>query len=126
MPPKRIMIIDDNREFLREFAETLALSGYEPYTFSRPRTALKKIIRIDPHVLLLDIRLGEENGLDIAMELRQRQKTKDLRIIAITAFYEEKEFSYLRDECKVKTCLRKPLKPLEVISAIEDSFNDTK
>ena len=72
--------------------------------------------------LLLDICLGDESGIDVAKELRSNEKTKDLKIIAITAFYEERDYKVLREECKVKTCLKKPLKPLEVISAIEDNL----
>ncbi|MDP8213225.1 MAG: response regulator [Candidatus Zapsychrus exili] len=122
MKQKKVMIIDDNREFLKQFSETLKLCGYEPCVFSRPKTAIKQIAKIKPDILLLDICLGDESGIDVAKELRSNEKTKDLKIIAITAFYEERDYKVLREECKVKTCLKKPLKPLEVISAIEDNL----
>ena len=122
MKQKRVMIVDDDREFLKEFAETLKLCGYEPYVFSRPKTAIKQIVKIKPDILLLDICLGDESGIDVAKELRANKETKDLEIITITAFYEERDYKVLREECKVKTCLKKPLKPLEVVAAIENYF----
>jgi DNA-binding response OmpR family regulator len=64
MPP-RILIVDDNEEYLTGINELLKLQGYEPLlarTFGEGQRALREDA---PDLLIADVRLGPFNGLQL-------------------------------------------------------------
>ena len=124
MKKKKIMVVDDDREFLEELKETLSLSGYDAAVFSNGATALKMVRKIKPDIILLDLKMKGKNGFQVADELKRSAETAHIPIIAMTAFYTEKEHTILMDMCGIQTCLIKPFSSLDVISKIEDALKE--
>ena len=119
MSKKKIMIIDDDKEFLEELKEMLNLSGYDTVTFSDGTSALEMISKIKPDLVLLDLKLRGKNGFQVAYELKSFPKTTDIPIIAMTAFYTEKEHAELMNMCGIQTSLIKPFDSQEALAKIE-------
>jgi len=119
MPKKKVLIIDDDREFGEELKELLELEGYNTTAFFDGTSALGMISRIKPDVILLDLKLIGESGFQIAYELKSFPKTADIPIIAMTGFFTEKEHAELMDMCGIQTCLIKPFDSQEVTEKIE-------
>lgn len=113
------MIVDDDREFLEELKETLTSSGYDTTALSNSTSALKMVRKIKPDVILLDLKMQGKSGFQIADELKQLPETAHIPIIAMTAFYTEREYTILMNICSIKTCLMKPFNPLDLIAEIE-------
>lgn len=126
MPKKKIMIIDDDKEFLEEFKETLNLSGYDTAAFSDGSVALVMVSKIKPDAILLDLKLRGKSGFQVAYELKSFPKTTNIPIIAMTAFYTEKEHAELMNMCGIQTCLIKPFNPQEAIAKIEAILKERK
>jgi DNA-binding NarL/FixJ family response regulator len=66
----RCLIVDDNDAFLSSASRLLASQGVE--VVGRARTsseALRLTQRLKPDVVLVDVLLGEERGLDLAKRL---------------------------------------------------------
>ncbi|NQT95775.1 MAG: response regulator transcription factor [Candidatus Omnitrophica bacterium] len=116
---KKVMIIDDDKEFLDEITETLKLSGYEPIPLSESHKAVKEILKIKPDVVLLDLKMDVVSGFKIANELDKMPDKAKVPIIAITGVFTEKEHRLLMKTCGIAECLTKPFNPLDVIAAIE-------
>ena len=57
--------------------------------------ALRMAQTEEPELILLDLLLGNESGLDVLKDLKANQKTKDIPVIVFTN-YEKKG---LREEC---------------------------
>jgi len=119
MPKKKIMIIDDNKEFLEELQELLNLTGYAASAFSDGASALKMVSKIKPDVILLDLKLGKKNGFHVASELKRFRKTANIPIIGMTGFYVEKEQAKRMNTVGVKTFLIKPFDSSEAIAKIK-------
>ncbi|RFF28112.1 MULTISPECIES: response regulator transcription factor [unclassified Wenzhouxiangella] len=70
----RVMLVDDQtlvRQGVRsllELAEDIEVAGEAP----DGQTAIERIPEIQPHVLLLDMRMPGKNGLDVMEELQER------------------------------------------------------
>jgi DNA-binding response OmpR family regulator len=63
--PRRILVVDDNEEYLEGINELLKLRGYEPLlarTFGEGQRALREDA---PDLLIADVRLGPFNGLQL-------------------------------------------------------------
>jgi len=69
--PFRVLVVDDEPSIGLLLKEFLSYKGYEVF-FARDRTQAERyVLRARPHFVLLDIRLHEDNGLDILPKLIQ-------------------------------------------------------
>lgn len=118
---KKVMIIDDDTEFLEEISELLREKGYRISKFSEGESALNKVRNDKPDVILLDIRMDKIGGLKIADELKRRDDTKRIPIIGITGVYTEEAHKSIMKTFGIDKCFIKPLNIDDVISAIEKS-----
>ncbi len=80
-----IYIVEDDKN-IREI-ETFALknSGYSVYDFECAKNFYEKIKEKVPALIILDIMLPDEDGLEIIRKLRKKQETKRVPIILVTA-----------------------------------------
>lgn len=115
----KVMIIDDEKVFLEELKETLKLSGYKTITFSDGTKALENVIKHKPDVILLDLKMEGKNGFQVADELRKKEETSGIPIIAMTGYYLTDSYEYIRKMYGLDECLIKPFNPLDVITKIE-------
>jgi PAS domain S-box-containing protein len=81
---RRVLIIDDDRDFADSLCNLLALEGYEVEVSYSMAGALDAIDRFMVEVALIDIRLGDQDGLALVSEFRQRRK--DVMCVIITAY----------------------------------------
>ena len=69
----RCLIVDDNEDFLDVAASSLEGDGFEVLgTATTSAEALRMVEKQQPDVVLVDVNLGEESGLDLARELVER------------------------------------------------------
>jgi two-component system cell cycle response regulator DivK len=104
----RILIVEDNllnRELLRDWLE---VEGYEVWLATDLTTSYEVFAKQVPDAVLLDINLGNENGLDLVAWMREKPDTCEIPVIAVTAhaLVTEQE-RILRAGCKA--CLSKPI-----------------
>jgi PAS domain S-box-containing protein len=81
---RRVLIIDDDRDFADSLCNLLALEGYEVEVAYSTAEALGAIDRFMFEVALIDIRLGDQDGLALVSEFQQRRK--DVMCVIITAY----------------------------------------
>ena len=119
MSKGRVLIADDDKEFLEELKETLDLSGYEVIGVADSRTVRDTASNTNPDVIVLDLKMTDMNGFEVAEELRRFTSTVGIPVIAMTGFFREDEHISLMNICGIKKCIKKPFNPLDVIAAIE-------
>ncbi|MGI9414718.1 MAG: response regulator [Hyphomicrobiales bacterium] len=77
-------MVDDDRDFADSLARLLELEGYRAETAYDARAARRAAGRSEVDVALIDIRLGETNGLDLIGEFQERYP--EITSIMITAY----------------------------------------
>jgi two-component system response regulator AtoC len=85
MKAKRILIIDDERPLLETLEMFLTEKGYAVMCAMSASEGLNQCNLFDPHVIILDIRLPDMNGLEVLQELIRNGRKN---IIIITAFHD--------------------------------------
>jgi two-component system cell cycle response regulator DivK len=81
-----IVIVDDN-ELNRDLTRTLLTKeGYNVRTASGSDDLLKMLETFTPRLILMDIELSGMNGLQLTQKLKADPKTRDITIIALTAY----------------------------------------
>ena len=118
MKNKKVMIIDDNKEFTDELKEALALSGYDVTAVNDTIDVSNIAIKVKPDVILLDLKMPKKSGIQLAYELRQIGILINVPIIAISAFYKEGIFSLMKVH-GITTYLSKPVDLIHLINEIE-------
>jgi DNA-binding response OmpR family regulator len=119
MMGEKIMIVDDDKEFLDELEDLLGASGYTVRSVSEGMAATKQALEMKPDVILLDLKMGGMSGFEVADELRRFAETSHIPLVAMSGFYAMDENSWLMNFCRFKKCLKKPFNPLDVIATIE-------
>ena len=83
----RILVVEDD-ENIRETIEFLLCgAGYEVATCSTGKDIFVSIENYQPHLILLDILLGELNGRDICRAIKNNRKTSNIPVIIISSMH---------------------------------------
>ena len=85
MPGSSILVVEDDLTAAGLIADVLAISGYVVRTASSIAEATESIAAGAPSLVLLDMRLGAEDGLDLARRLRADPATQAIPILALSA-----------------------------------------
>ncbi|MBZ0290623.1 MAG: response regulator transcription factor, partial [Anaerolineae bacterium] len=107
----RILIIEDDRDFLRLLQIELELQGYEVSSAVTGPKGLTRFEELKPDLVMLDLALPAMNGLDVCRQLR-KQSNVPILIMTGHAVTEEEMAEGLNagaDEYMIK-----PLRPLEL------------
>lgn len=103
-----ILVVEDNplnRELLCDWLEA---EGHEVLSAEDLQAAFRTLKHQQPDVVLLDVQLGDEDGLTLAAWMRQEPKLSPIPVIAVTAHAmvtEQKRF--LKAGCNA--CISKPV-----------------
>jgi DNA-binding response OmpR family regulator len=81
----RILIVDDERDFVELVQFRLAALGYEFIVASDGVQALSQARQFKPDLILLDILLPDLDGLSVCEILRRQPSTKKIPIIFMSA-----------------------------------------
>ena len=78
---KKILIAEDDPNMLSLLGTLLELEGYEVCYYKETTPILKTVEAEQPQALLMDIHLSNENGLEVAQQIRRNSAVKGTRII---------------------------------------------
>jgi len=68
---KRILVIDDDPAIRLLYQEELVEEGYEVISSDGGKGFLQLMAEGSPDLILLDLKLGSRNGLDLLQEIRK-------------------------------------------------------
>src|SRR5438093_343677 len=83
---KRILVVDDNPRNLKLAFDVLEDADYEVVEAVNAEEAQSMIDRNLPDLILMDIALPGMDGLTLTRKIKANERTKHIRIIALTAF----------------------------------------
>ncbi len=82
-----ILIVDDQEENLLALESVLTALNINIVKASSGKEALRKLLNQDFALIIMDVRMPEIDGIETAKLIRQREKTKFIPIIFLTASY---------------------------------------
>ena len=81
----KVLVVDDERDMLELLEIHFRAQGYEVRTAANGLQALNAARGFLPDLIVLDLMLGELDGLSICEILRAQPSTSDIPVIVITA-----------------------------------------
>jgi len=115
----RVLIVDDDRDFADALGASLEMHGYGIAIAGNADEALEVANKYRPEASLLDLRLGQSNGLDLLPVLRQR--FPDMMCLVLTA-YADLETAIGAVHYRADDYLRKPVPPEEIARVLDRCF----
>jgi DNA-binding NtrC family response regulator len=97
MDMQRILIVDDEPSIRSLYQLEFEDSGFDVRTAADSESALRLVRDWSPHLVVLDVRLGDECGLDLLR--RMVELRPELRSVIVTAYagYKDDFASWLAD-----------------------------
>lgn len=124
---KKILIIDDDTDFLEATKMLLETEGFEVITADNGEQGFKKAKSDSPDIILLDVMMAHKSeGFDIARKLRRNDKTVGIPVIIVSGMGKEIFLSFGfapdKDKLPVKAVMEKPIKPAELLKMIKENI----
>lgn len=89
--PQKILVIDDEADLSKLVAYHLEKEGFEPLCVSNGIDALKTLTKQPVSLVILDVMMPGEDGLQVCRKLRAKKETASLPILFLTARDEESD-----------------------------------
>jgi DNA-binding response OmpR family regulator len=81
---RKVLVVDDERKFCDLLKKIFQKNDFIVETAYDGWEAGKKAAQFQPTIMILDITLPGVNGLEVCKDLRSDDKTKNIKIIAIS------------------------------------------
>jgi CheY-like chemotaxis protein len=88
----KVLLADDDFTMVALLKTLLAMEGYQVATLlDKTGNIMDNIRHEKPDVLLIDIFLGDSNGLNVVRQIRETPDMKDLRIVMVSGLDKAEE-----------------------------------
>jgi two-component system response regulator AtoC len=84
MKKEKILIVDDEDNIRTLLSDMLSLKGFTVADADNPEKALELVESFKPSLVLLDLKLGKADGIDVLKKIKEIDKTTV--VIIITAY----------------------------------------
>ena len=85
MAGELILIVDDNEQNLRLTRKVLRHAGFRTLEASGGVEGLSLAVEHRPDLILMDIRMPDLNGIEVARRLREDERTAAIPVVALTS-----------------------------------------
>jgi DNA-binding NtrC family response regulator len=110
MAMTKVLIVDDEVNVRRLYSEELRNEGYDTVSAGTVAEALSAVERENPDVIVLDIKLGEESGIECLMKIAKQRKHLPVILNSAYSVYRDNFQTWAADAYIVKSVDLAPLK----------------
>lgn len=114
----KILLVDDEPDILEIVGYNLTQAGYQVFTATNGKEAIKQAQKINPQLIILDVMMPEMDGMEACEKIREIPELKDTIITFLTARNEE--YSQVAGfEVGADDYIAKPIKPKLLVSKVK-------
>lgn len=126
----KVLVVDDELDMRTFITTLLETNGYKPISAVDGREGLEVARRSRPSLIILDVMMPKESGINMYRELKQDPALKAIPVIMLSAlsrktfFHSQKVLDEYRGEHVPEPAayIEKPPEPDELLQAIENSL----
>ncbi len=118
MKPSRVLIVDDDPDIIELLMYNLNKEGYQTRAAEDGEMAVKAAVEFLPDIILMDVMMPKQDGIETARKIKLIDSLKDCYIIFLTARNEEYT-EVAAFEVGANDYITKPIKPRALMSRIK-------
>ncbi len=119
---KKILLVDDDPDFVEGARMVLEKSDFEVVTASSGKECLKRIKEERPDLSLLDIMMPQKSGFEVCKELKSNIEYNKIPVVMLTALKSKlsrTSYSIAEGlELEAEDYLEKPIEPKVLVSRL--------
>ncbi len=117
----RILLVDDETEFISTLAERLSLRGVDADWVNTAEAAIEKVDEQNYDLIVLDVKMPRVSGIELKRILQKRRP--DLQFIFMTGHGSEQDFRTGSKEAGVAFYLVKPVNIDELMCRMSEALH---
>jgi DNA-binding response OmpR family regulator len=83
--PARVLLVDDDKDFLEQLTLKLEKYGFEVHATANPDEAAPMAEKIQPVIILLDIQMPKKDGFQVAQEISTKLTSDQAKVVFFTS-----------------------------------------
>lgn len=119
-PLPQVLVVDDNKTNHLIMGEILTALGYECHHALSGATTMTMLPSLSPALILIDIRMPDMDGWDLARLLRQKPELAPIPLIAISSDQRPRKIHYFAD------WLQRPIRPTDMAKLLDRVLETNK
>ena len=120
---KKILLVDDDPDFVEGARMVLEKSDFEVVTASSGKECLERIKEEKPDLIILDIMMPKKSGFEVCKELKSNIEYNGIPVVMLTALKQKlSQTSYSIAEgleLEAEDYLEKPIEPKVLVSRLK-------
>lgn len=121
--PKKVLLVDDDKDFLEMHTAVLENRGYEVITAQNSKECMDKLDEMKPDIVVLDVMMEQfDSGFKASERIKQRHKGLPVVLLTSIGAQTHLDFSSSEDVLRISKAdilLDKPVSPKVLIDEIE-------
>ncbi len=114
----KILLVDDEPDILEFISYNLIKEGFEVFTSSNGKDAIKLAHQEHPQLIILDVMMPDLDGIETCRVIRETPELKDVLIAFLTARSED--YSQIAGfDAGADDYINKPIKPRVLVSRVK-------
>lgn len=125
MPNKQnttIMVVEDERTLRDAYQIILRTAGYSVVAASDGQEALDTATKIEPALILLDLRMPHMDGLEFLHEYKLKEKHPDVKVVVFSNYDMQKEIDEAYRLGADRYILKAWASPKELLQVVADTL----
>ena len=116
--PKKVLIVDDERNIVTALEYLLQKNGYEVRIAETGEDAMAQLDGFRPDLVLLDVMMPKVSGYEVCQRVRSRPQWRDIKIVILSAKGREVEVNK-GISLGADLYVTKPFSNTELVAAID-------
>lgn len=117
----KILVVDDEKNIRLVVGKSLEKSGFDVYYAVDGVQAVDKANKLNPDLILLDLRMPKMNGFLVLEALKSDAATEEIPVIILSALSEEDNVQKAISS-GAEDFLVKPISQSDLLAAVEESI----
>lgn len=125
-PKTKVLLVDDDETLLAMYEQILTARNYQVVTATNGQTAIALAKREQPDIILLDILLPGQSGLDVLKKIRAHPETQATPVIMLTVLTDDAIQLEAKEAGADRFFVKSDTIPGKIVEAIEEELSKSQ
>jgi len=117
--PQKVLVVEDETSLNEAYQITLKKEGYEVYAAFDGHQALEIVTKVEPDLILLDVRMPGKDGIEFLRDYRDKFKDSSAKIVVFSNLDQDGQVDQAYDLGADKYILKALAAPKDLVKLVK-------